>query len=114
MRAGDARTLQTAGLLVHALQMQGEHAEAEAIFQSSLEGLQHVLVPDHPRTVWAGYNLALSLSRQSQHAEAAVLLRGVLAAEQRTTGPGHAETLQTASLLAKEQATARTAVAGGQ
>ena len=104
----DARALQTASMLGGALQDQGKHGEAEAVYRPTLAARRRVLGPEHPRTLATGYNLAACLFGQGQHTEAAEILRGVLAVHQRTKGPGHADTLRAASLLAMVQEAAST------
>ncbi|QTT87543.1 tetratricopeptide repeat protein [Pseudomonas chlororaphis] len=56
--------------------------------------------PEHPNTLAAMYNLALSLKAQGASAEARVMQEAVLDAHQRILGPEHPDTLIAMSQLA--------------
>jgi len=45
-------------------------SEAETLFRSALEGRRRVLGADHPDTLVAAYNLALTLEAEKQFKEA--------------------------------------------
>ena len=70
----DARTLQVAIFLRHALRGWGKELEAEAVFRPALAAQERFLCPEHPGTLNTNHNLACSLAKHGKLAEAVLLL----------------------------------------
>ena len=65
-----------------------------------LAGRERVLGPDHPDTLSAMNNLAVSLSDQGDLPAARALWEKVLAGRERVLGPDHPDTLSAMNNLA--------------
>ena len=80
--------------------MQGRLAEAAELQVSVLESRTRVLGEDHPATLNAANNLALTYKKQGKLAEAKELQVQVLARRERVLGEDHPDTLKAARNLA--------------
>ena len=72
---------------------QNRPAEAEKILRQVVDIRMRVLGPQHPRTLLALHDLAVSRAGQGKYSDAEEIERGVLAIEERVQGAAHADTL---------------------
>ena len=63
-------TIRSMSNLAASLDYQGKYAEAEAMYQQTLQLMGMVLGKDHQHTLMSMNNLALSLRHQGKYAEA--------------------------------------------
>jgi serine/threonine protein kinase len=93
--------LATMNSLAGELLLQSKLPEAERLYQQVLEASQRILGPDHPETLNALHNLALTLSTQPDRVnEARPLAEKTLEARRRILGPEHWHTLAALNTLA--------------
>jgi tetratricopeptide (TPR) repeat protein len=78
----------------------GEYEKAEAQHREAADLFRRTLGDDHPDTLVATNDLAMTLSQQGRYDEAEPLLRRTLADLRRTLGLDHRETLTTTHNLA--------------
>jgi tetratricopeptide (TPR) repeat protein len=95
LREEDDEWLAAAGNLANALDDQGMHAKAEALFRKVLSVQRRVLGPEHPTTLSTTCELALTLKIQGRLLKAESMYREVLGIERRVLGPEHPDTLTT-------------------
>ncbi len=93
-------TLSSMGNLAIALYHQGKYAEAQSLYEQTLEMCRRVLGPEHLRTLASMNNLAIALHEQGKYAETQRLVEQVLEIRRRVLGPEHPDTLSVMSNLA--------------
>lgn len=92
--------LQTMANLAAILDRQDRHKEAAELRKRVLAGLEILVGPEHPSTISARVNYALSLFNVGAKDESISLLEGAAAVLQRVVGPDHPESLQARAQLA--------------
>jgi tetratricopeptide (TPR) repeat protein len=76
------------------LKLQGEHAEALALYEQALASLRSALGDAHPDTLTCVMNMANVLREQGKHAEALALYEQALSGLRSALGDAHPDTLR--------------------
>ncbi|OAF99085.1 kinesin light chain 1 [Paraphaeosphaeria sporulosa] len=92
-------TLQCAGNLGWALEMDGKYDDAVAIHYRTLESREKVLGRQHPNTLIGISQLGSVLSKQAKFKEAEKMLRRALAGKEKVIGREHPETIASVGQL---------------
>ncbi len=96
----DPATLVSMFNLAGTINMQGRHAEAEAMHRETLAIKQIVLTPEHPATLQSMSGLASAINQQGRHAEAEQLFREVVEIQSHVLGLENGSTLRSMANLA--------------
>jgi tetratricopeptide (TPR) repeat protein len=92
--------------LSRVLRLCGRHTEARLLAEDAYEFGRQELRPDHPWTLRAGKELAISLRRTGESPEDERLARDILKRSQEVLGQDHPDTLAAATCLANTLRTA--------
>jgi tetratricopeptide (TPR) repeat protein len=95
-------TLATTSKLATALDSQGKHAQAEAIFKEVIEMRARAMGPEHPETLISMHGLAVTLGAMGSHSAAEDLFQKTLEIRRRVLGQEHPNTLHTLAVLAAQ------------
>ena len=90
--------------LTLALAHEGKFSEAEPLARSTLEGYQHAMGPNHPRTIESMDTLVYCLYLEHHYADAEKMGRDLVDFERRVFGPDDPSTAQVTYNLAAFQA----------
>jgi hypothetical protein len=92
-------TIGVASVLTYALAELGEHQQARALGQDTLERCRRALGPDHLATLYSAAGLTLALANLGEAEQARALGQDTRERSTRVLGPDHPNTLRLAQAL---------------